>query len=91
MKIVSLAIPCNAKAQRKFFDSLAIAYGVKRKFLEPRIDYAIRVWDIARRDIARTMEVDAVRMIATPFRAPMSMEVYADEHGKITQLFPPWE
>lgn len=89
MEIARLAIPYNAKAQRKFFGSLAIAYGVKRKFLEPRIYFEMRAWAIARKNIAKDMQVDAVTLIATPFRAPMSVEVYADEQGKRSQIFPP--
>ena len=91
MKIANFTIPCNAKAQRKFADSLAIAYGVKRKFLEPRFDYTMRVFGVARKAIAKEMKVDAVTMNTYPFYAPMSVCVYADENGKRSQLFPPWE
>lgn len=90
MKIARIVFPCNKKAQKKLIDCLAIAYGVKRKLLEPRMEYTMRVWNIARKAMARDMEVDAVSLIAMP-RAPMSMYVYEDENGKRTQLFPPWE
>ena len=91
MKIARLIFPCGAKAQRKLIDSLAVAYGVKRKFLEHRMDYNMRVWAIAEKAIARDMHVDVVNIIADPYSAPMSVSVYADENGKRSQLFPPLE